>query len=63
MRHPQKRDVYIMSGYMAPALVKSSDDLIEYYVEDSSTVDPNAKKGCKCALLVENLQVLFACAC
>lgn len=52
-----------MSGYMAPALVKSSDDLIEYYVKDSSTVDPNAKKGCKCALLVENLQVLFACAC
>lgn len=45
VRHPQKRDVYIMSGYMAPALVKSSDDLIEYYVEDSSTVDPNAKKG------------------
>ncbi|KAK6204163.1 hypothetical protein LQW54_008397 [Pestalotiopsis sp. IQ-011] len=46
VRHPQKRDVYIMSGYMAPALVKSSDDLIEYYVKDSSTVDPNAKKGC-----------------
>ncbi|ETS82032.1 hypothetical protein PFICI_07034 [Pestalotiopsis fici W106-1] len=45
VRHPQNRDVYIMSGYMAPALVKSSDDLIEYYVNDSSTVDPNAKKG------------------
>ncbi|KAH8195310.1 hypothetical protein TruAng_010533 [Truncatella angustata] len=34
-----------MSGYMAPALMKSSDDLIEYWVKDSSTVDPNAKKG------------------
>lgn len=45
VRHPQKRDVYIMSGYMAPALVKSSDDLIEYHVKDSSTVDPSAKKG------------------
>lgn len=30
---------------MAPGLVTSSDDLIEYWVKDSSTVDPNAKKG------------------
>lgn len=34
-----------MSGYLAPALVKSSDDLIEYWVKDSSPVDPNAGKG------------------
>jgi hypothetical protein len=40
-----------MSGYMAPALVKSSDDLIEYHVKDSSTVDPSAKKGCKLFIL------------
>lgn len=30
---------------MAPALVTSSADLIEYWVNDSSTVDPNARKG------------------
>ncbi|KAF2101266.1 arad-like aldolase/epimerase [Rhizodiscina lignyota] len=45
IRHPQKTEIYIMCGYMAPAIVTSSDDLIEYWVKDSSTVDPNAKKG------------------
>ena len=30
---------------MAPALVASPADLIEYRIEDSSTVEPNAKKG------------------
>jgi ribulose-5-phosphate 4-epimerase/fuculose-1-phosphate aldolase len=45
VRHPQNPEVYIMSGYMAPAIVKSSDDLIEYWVKDSSTVDKNAGKG------------------
>lgn len=30
---------------MAPAVVSSPADLIEYYVEDSATVDPEAKKG------------------
>lgn len=34
-----------MCGYMAPGVVSSSEDLIEYYVSDGSTVDPNAKKG------------------
>ncbi|KAI1859299.1 uncharacterized protein JN550_012108 [Neoarthrinium moseri] len=45
IRHPQNADIYIMCGYMAPALVSSPDDLIEYWVKDSSTVDLNAKKG------------------
>jgi ribulose-5-phosphate 4-epimerase/fuculose-1-phosphate aldolase len=45
IRHPQNAEIYIMCGYMAPALVRSSDDLIEYWIKDSSTVDPNAKKG------------------
>jgi ribulose-5-phosphate 4-epimerase/fuculose-1-phosphate aldolase len=45
IRHPQHPDVYVMCGYMAPGVVTTSDDLIEYYVKDSSTVDPNAKKG------------------
>jgi ribulose-5-phosphate 4-epimerase/fuculose-1-phosphate aldolase len=30
---------------MAPGVVSTQDDLIEYYIKDSSTVDPNAKKG------------------
>ncbi|KAI9691680.1 MAG: hypothetical protein M1822_007752 [Bathelium mastoideum] len=45
VRHPEKPDVYIMCGYMPPALVESGDDLIEYYVDGSAPVDPNAKKG------------------
>jgi ribulose-5-phosphate 4-epimerase/fuculose-1-phosphate aldolase len=34
-----------MCGYMAPALVSSFGDLIEYWVDGSDPVDPNAKKG------------------
>lgn len=45
VRHPENPDVYIMSGYMAPALVASEDDLIFYNVKDSTPVDPHAKKG------------------
>ena len=30
---------------MAPGVVSSSADLIEYYVSDGSTVEPAAKKG------------------
>ncbi|KAH8700819.1 class II aldolase and Adducin N-terminal domain-containing protein [Talaromyces proteolyticus] len=45
IRHPEKPDVYIMSGYLAPALVESPDDLIEYYIHDSSPVNPDSKKG------------------
>ena len=45
IRHPDNPEIYIMCGYMPPALVESADDLIEYYVEGSVPVDPNAKKG------------------
>ena len=34
-----------MSGYIAPALVENENDLIEYYVDGSDPVDPNAPKG------------------
>jgi Class II Aldolase and Adducin N-terminal domain len=34
-----------MCGYMAPALVSSSADLIDYWVEGSDPVNPDAKKG------------------
>ena len=45
VRHPGESGTYIMCGYMAPALVTYPDDLIEYRVEDSSPVNPGAKKG------------------
>lgn len=45
VRHPQNASLYIMSGYLAPALVSTADDLIEYNVEGSMPVDPNAGKG------------------
>ncbi|KAJ5606634.1 hypothetical protein N7510_009415 [Penicillium lagena] len=44
-RHPQKPDVFIMSQYIAPALVSSKDDMIEYWVKDAEPVDPTQGKG------------------
>lgn len=34
-----------MSQYIAPALVSSKDDLIEYWVKDAEPVDPTQGKG------------------
>lgn len=34
-----------MSGSVAPAVVSSPADLIEYHVEDCEPIDPKAKKG------------------
>lgn len=34
-----------MCGYMAPALVASADDIIEYWVDGSDPVRHDAKKG------------------
>ncbi|KAL5328810.1 hypothetical protein ACEPPN_002318 [Leptodophora sp. 'Broadleaf-Isolate-01'] len=51
LRHPEKPDVFIMSGDKAPALVSSQSDLIPYYVSNASaatnsvSVDPSSKKG------------------
>ncbi|KAF2432164.1 arad-like aldolase/epimerase [Tothia fuscella] len=45
VRHPTKPDVYILSANMAPSLVSRPSDLVEYYVANSSAVDPNAPKG------------------
>jgi ribulose-5-phosphate 4-epimerase/fuculose-1-phosphate aldolase len=45
VRHPSDPKIYIMCGYMPPALVESEADLIEYYVDGSGTVDPDAAKG------------------
>lgn len=45
IRHPTDPSVYIMCGYMAPAMVSSPDDLIHYHVSSSDPVNPKAKKG------------------
>lgn len=45
VRNPNNDSTFFMSGYLAPALVSSMEDLIEYYVEDASPVDPNAGRG------------------
>ena len=45
VRHPEKSEIYIMCGYIPPALVETADDLIEYHVDGSAPVNPNAKKG------------------
>lgn len=44
-RHPDNPKIYLMCGYMPPALVEDAEDLIEYWVDGSNPVDPNAKKG------------------
>ncbi|ETN36486.1 uncharacterized protein HMPREF1541_08764 [Cyphellophora europaea CBS 101466] len=36
VRHPQDPSLYIMCGYMAPALVSSPADLLTYQISDSS---------------------------
>ena len=45
VRCPGAPDRYLMCGYMAPGLVTSPDDLVEYWVKDSSPTSPLAKKG------------------
>lgn len=45
IRHPTEPSLYIMCGFLAPALVSSPADLIHYRISDSSPVDPQAGKG------------------
>jgi ribulose-5-phosphate 4-epimerase/fuculose-1-phosphate aldolase len=47
VRHPLNKDQYIIAAYDpgAPALVKSAQDFISYWVKDSSPVDPGAPQG------------------
>ena len=44
VRHPHKPDVMIMSANMAPALVRTGDDFVEYRIEDAQ---PVAKEGAR----------------
>jgi ribulose-5-phosphate 4-epimerase/fuculose-1-phosphate aldolase len=47
VRHPLAPDQYLIAGYDpgAPALIKSREDFISYYIADSSPVDKNAPQG------------------
>ncbi|CZR65091.1 uncharacterized protein PAC_14991 [Phialocephala subalpina] len=45
VRHPQKHNVFIMSRNIAPAIISSAGDLIEYYVNDASPVESTAAVG------------------
>ncbi|EHY55085.1 hypothetical protein HRR83_005660 [Exophiala dermatitidis] len=45
IRHPSDPTLYIMCGFLAPALVSSPSDLIHYRISDSAPVDPNAGRG------------------
>jgi ribulose-5-phosphate 4-epimerase/fuculose-1-phosphate aldolase len=46
VRHPEQPDTYLMSANMAPALVSSSADFVQYRVEDSSSIsNANVPKG------------------
>jgi len=45
VRNPLNNNTFYLSGYLAPGLVSSPADLIEYYVANGSAVDPNAGRG------------------
>ncbi|KIX08686.1 uncharacterized protein Z518_03343 [Rhinocladiella mackenziei CBS 650.93] len=44
-RHPIDASTYLMSANMAPALVSNASDLVQYRVNDSLAVSPDAPKG------------------
>lgn len=44
-RHPDTPSLFIMSRNVAPADVRSKEDLVIYRVEDAVSVDTNAPPG------------------
>jgi Class II Aldolase and Adducin N-terminal domain len=45
VRNPDNSETFIMPCNMAPALLKSAGDLVEYKIEDASPVEANSKPG------------------
>ncbi|KAJ9620877.1 hypothetical protein H2203_007463 [Taxawa tesnikishii (nom. ined.)] len=45
VRNPNNPDTFFMSGSLAPALVSSLSDLVEYHVEDASPVREDVPRG------------------
>ncbi|KAL2838541.1 class II aldolase and Adducin N-terminal domain-containing protein [Aspergillus pseudoustus] len=45
VRHPEKKDIFLMPRNIAPALLSSKADIVEYRVEDASPVDLDSPPG------------------
>ncbi|KAI0541240.1 class II aldolase and Adducin N-terminal domain-containing protein [Xylaria digitata] len=45
VRNPSNRTTFFMSRNLAPALVSSISDIVEYHVSDASPVEPDAPNG------------------
>ncbi|KAL2825360.1 class II aldolase and Adducin N-terminal domain-containing protein [Aspergillus cavernicola] len=45
VRHPDKKNMFLMPRNTAPALLSSKVDIVEYRMEDASPVDPNSPQG------------------
>ncbi|GFF61368.1 fumarylacetoacetate hydrolase domain-containing protein 2 homolog [Aspergillus lentulus] len=45
VRHPEKTNTFLMPRNMAPALLSSRADIVEYRVDDASPVDPTSPPG------------------
>lgn len=44
-RNPNNASTFFMARAIAPALVSSPEDIVEYLIEDASPIDPNAPRG------------------
>ncbi|KAF4219351.1 hypothetical protein CNMCM5878_003270 [Aspergillus fumigatiaffinis] len=45
VRHPERTNTFLMPRNMAPALMSSRADIVEYRVDDASPVDPTSPPG------------------
>ena len=45
VRNPEKPDQYVISAFMAPALVSKAEHLVAYNISDSLPVEPDAPRG------------------
>ncbi|KAL4903420.1 hypothetical protein BDW74DRAFT_40159 [Aspergillus multicolor] len=45
VRHPDNKDTFLMPRNMAPALISSPSDIVEYYVDDACPVDSASPTG------------------
>lgn len=45
VRHPEKKDIFLMPRNMAPALLSTGSDIVEYWVEDASPVYASSPDG------------------
>ena len=60
VRNPNNPSTFFLSKDLPPALISSSDDLFEYYIEDAKPIDPNAPKGYSERLIHSEIMKKFA---